>query len=206
MKKLKNRWLLSAVVLLIGTAILLAVQIVLNVNSTVADTFISDAQIIYLAPRQIQADQDIPGSNSALEKLGVRVVDNFQDLQAIFEQSRSSGAPQNSKIGAIILHQQRLQEVDPVWLQQAFEQGLVLAGVNVKTSELAALLADESLGKRGWADDQYKTPFYSYLGRKAGSWGGVIASGNNNLNPKEGSVEQFIYALRIAMKNLEITP
>ena len=206
MIKISNQWLLFTTLLFIGVALLVGVPIILQGNATKADIFTSDAEILYLVPNELEVDTDIPDSESALGKLGVKVVHNFRDLQIAFEESRLPGVAQKSKIGAIILHQQSLPEVDSTWLQGAFEQGLVLAGVNIKTSELAHLLGDDSLGKRGWADDQYKIPFYSYLGRKAGSWGGVIASGNNNLNPEDASVEQFIYALRIAMKNLENAP
>ncbi|MBI4670275.1 MAG: hypothetical protein HY741_01230 [Chloroflexi bacterium] len=211
MKQLQKSWLLFIALFLFLIGVGVAITSLFTLNASDASTITSDAQIIYLAPTSLAISEDVPGSLTALQREGVKVVHDFPTLKQTVESNQSAAndnATKRGRIGAVIVHQHSLSEVDIKWLKSQYDRGTIIAGINIKMSELADLIADPALRAKAkaWPDERYKTPFYSYSGQKSGSWGGVVARGSNNFNPQDGTLQQFVYALRIAMKNLENTP
>lgn len=58
---------------------------------------------------------------------------------------------------------------------------------------------------RNTAIDRYRRS-RSYAGAKTASGGGIRASGNNNINDKEGNLKQFMFTIKLAVSGFRSRP
>ncbi|MBI5033538.1 MAG: hypothetical protein HZB51_23700 [Chloroflexi bacterium] len=180
---------LVAVIVLLGVGIgFLSFQ---TATISTSPVLVPNTGILYLAPTFLLPFDDTPGSFAALQAEGITVLHDFNDLKRLVAQSKPD---------AIILHQLSLPNVDKNWVASQYRDGVIIVAINVPMTQLIDWVDDPSLRDTPWSENWYKKPFYAYVGSKAGFWGGIRAGGNNNINDVEGNLQQFMFAIKLAIR------
>jgi hypothetical protein len=103
---------------------------------------------------------DLQASVADLNLNGVTVVYEFNELQ-------NRVAADANAIDAVIIHITRLKDVDQVWIKNLYQQGVVIAGVNITIRELGRFIGDDYVANDStWTDGWQKEPFFSILAFK----------------------------------------
>jgi hypothetical protein len=186
---------MAVIVVVLG--IVAGVALSQSATASTPPLVLSDARILYLAPSSLTGSDDTPGSFAALQAEGATVLHDFNEMKRSVAQAKPD---------AIILHQLSLPNVDKAWVASQYHNGVIIVAINVPMVELIDWVNDPNLLNTPWPDNWYKRPFYSYAGTKTGSWGGIRASGNNNINDIEGNLKQFMFAIKLAINDFKSRP
>ena len=181
---------------MIAAFVLLGLIMVLvqNVGARPGPSVVPTANILYLVPNELPAAEGLGISNQTLQTQGMQILHTFKDLQQ---------TAIRQKPDAILVHQQALTSVDRKWFAEQYRAGIIVGGINIKVSELVNLVNDPTLISDGppLTEDWYKKPYYSFVGKYAGASGGGQGFATNNINPKEGTFEQFMTTLKRDVQN-----
>jgi hypothetical protein len=193
MGRIQRFWLLALLVVLMGIAA--SAVFIESVTAKPTPLQLPNARIVYFVPKILAPSEDIPQGVAVFQNEGVSIVHDFESLKQLV----SANPPD-----AIILHADSIPQVNLEWLRNQFQSGVIIAGMNIRKSELSNLVGYRNSQEPANVDEGwYKKPYYSYAGRKVNASGGAEVSGTNNINAQEGTMQQFFFALRLAVKNLK---
>lgn len=153
------KFLLIFLIILGASAIvILQASFASAVQSPTSNYFPDGERIIYLASDPQSADTDLPVSMQELQQKGITIVYDARQLKQLVE---------TNNVDAIIIHRSRASDVADLGLPVLYQQGIVIAGIDIKIHELAALVGDELLlNEPAWSDGWQQSPFFSIVAFK----------------------------------------
>lgn len=142
--------------ILITTLIVSLILLGIFVSARDAESASRNKEILYFAA---SSDIDPLLASSELTSRNITIVQNFTELRSL-ENTMSD-------VGAIIIHESRLEELDKEWMQTVYLQGTVVAGLNVTIKELASVVDERMvLEDPVWTDGWQQEPYFSILSYK----------------------------------------
>ncbi len=133
-----------------------------------AQTQDSEAIFIYLTSETPAAVAETYRAAERIEAaFDARIAANWEQVEAFHEE-----AP----VAALIIDQSALAEAYQAWVENAYQQGIVIAGLNIAVDDLADLIGDACITDDRFAADTYPGDFFIIVSQL------VLAE-----NPSEGA-------------------
>lgn len=192
MKEIARFWPVGLFLALLGLAA--SAVFIQSATAKPSPLKLPTARIVYLVPDRVWQLENTPETMSTFQQEGVTLVHDFKSL----EQEIAKNPPD-----VIMAHAASLPQAEAKWVRDQFQAGIIIVGMNVSQSELWNWVGYRNQEATVINESWYKKPYYSYVGRKTTEQGGVEAGGTNNINAKEGTWQQFFFALRLAVRDFE---